>query len=375
MTTQLDDEDMSADGGIPRKPLLSVVLPNFNDAEYLNRSLSALAAQSYRPLEVIIVDDASTDNSVAIIDGFVAMHSHFRVIQNKENLGCLRSCRRGHCEARGAYLYTAAADDHVLPDFFNQAMAMAMTYPDAAILCGKMVVEDISGVRLQVNAVEKWQEPCYANPEKALREFFDMEDALHSLTSSTIYKRKCWEEIGGFQECLGFYADTFMIHALSLQYGMCYIPEECSVFTIRPGGLSQSALNQPKALFDTGAGVTILMENDVFRAILPAAYHRSWRERYRERIIRHLSQRLKAQFRSIQRTYFNDIAENTVLTKCMRLGILAMRSLVFRLMPHVYRHLISQMKTCFVRTIFREEMPDFTRTAGPGAQEFEIEAL
>src|SRR2546423_825465 len=98
--------------------LLSVVVPNFNHARFLPHALGALLTQTRPADELIIIDDASTDDSVGIIRSFLPQHPNCIFLQNEENLGVVRCMNIGLRMARGSSLVFAAADDVVYPDFF-----------------------------------------------------------------------------------------------------------------------------------------------------------------------------------------------------------------------------------------------------------------
>src|SRR5260370_22041932 len=72
-------------------PTVSVLLPNYNHAAFLPRALQALANQTLQAAEIIIVDDASSDESVAIIESYATSLPNLRLIRNSQNLGVNRS--------------------------------------------------------------------------------------------------------------------------------------------------------------------------------------------------------------------------------------------------------------------------------------------
>src|SRR5437763_570789 len=94
-------------------PTLSVVFPNYNDARFLPQQLESMLKQSYQPKEIIIIDDASTDNSIEIINNYIARAPHSRLIRNDRNMGVEHNINRLIDEATGDYLYLGAADDAV----------------------------------------------------------------------------------------------------------------------------------------------------------------------------------------------------------------------------------------------------------------------
>ncbi|MBL6933874.1 MAG: glycosyltransferase family 2 protein, partial [Alphaproteobacteria bacterium] len=113
-------------------PTLSVVVANYNQAPYLPGTFEELESQSIRPMEVIVVDDASTDDSRAVVEDFAAGHSYVRLVRQAENLGVNATFNRGLKEAKGDYVYFFAADDHVTPDFVESYLSTLARHPRAA---------------------------------------------------------------------------------------------------------------------------------------------------------------------------------------------------------------------------------------------------
>nr|WP_232846304.1 glycosyltransferase [Amphritea pacifica] len=95
-------------------PLVSVIIPVFNGADYLSESLGSVLTQSYPNIEIIVIDDCSTDSSVALIERLSA--GNITVISNPCNLGVSASRNKGmHC-AKGKYIAFMDADDVSLSD-------------------------------------------------------------------------------------------------------------------------------------------------------------------------------------------------------------------------------------------------------------------
>ena len=97
---------------------ISVVVPNFNHADELPRSLRALLRQQPAPDEIIVVDDASTDASIRVIEQFERDHSTIRLVRHSSNRGAPAALNTGLAMAKEEFVYFAAADDFVLPGSF-----------------------------------------------------------------------------------------------------------------------------------------------------------------------------------------------------------------------------------------------------------------
>ena len=98
---------------------LSVVLPNYNHGRLIGRAIEAILGQKRLPDEIIIVDDASTDDSLTLIRPLAAKSSRIFILALPVNVGTIAANRKALELTKGKYIYFAAADDWVLPGFFE----------------------------------------------------------------------------------------------------------------------------------------------------------------------------------------------------------------------------------------------------------------
>jgi len=99
---------------VPSIPRVSVILPNFNHGKFIRDSIFSILNQSVQPLEIIVIDDASTDKSVSIVEKLTEEFSTVRLIRNKKNKGVIHGMNLGTMEAEGDIILYRAADDHLL---------------------------------------------------------------------------------------------------------------------------------------------------------------------------------------------------------------------------------------------------------------------
>ena len=98
---------------------LSVIIPNYNHAYYLEGALNTMCNQSYTPKEIIIIDDGSTDNRLSIIESFSRNYQNVHVLKNIQNKGVTFSMNKGLKYASGDYVYFGAVDDRISPEPFR----------------------------------------------------------------------------------------------------------------------------------------------------------------------------------------------------------------------------------------------------------------
>lgn len=114
-------------------PRVSVIIPNYNHAPYLAQRIVSVLGQTYSAFEVIILDDASSDESMAIIERY-AHDGRVRILANAVNSGsACRQWNRGVREARGEYVWIAESDDFSDSRFLETLVARLDAYPVAGL--------------------------------------------------------------------------------------------------------------------------------------------------------------------------------------------------------------------------------------------------
>ena len=113
-------------------PLISVIVPVYNVKPYLNKCLESIVGQTYRNLEIIVVDDGSTDGSEMICDDWASSDSRIRVIHQK-NQGLSGARNTGIACAHGEYLCFVDSDDHISGELCQTVMKYAQAH-DADIV-------------------------------------------------------------------------------------------------------------------------------------------------------------------------------------------------------------------------------------------------
>ena len=92
-------------------PKVSVIIPNYNNAEYIVECLNSVLSQSVKSIEILVCDDDSSDDSREIIDRYQKFYPNITVIKNGENIGVTRSRHRAIKASTGRYITTLDSDD------------------------------------------------------------------------------------------------------------------------------------------------------------------------------------------------------------------------------------------------------------------------
>ncbi|WP_429078634.1 glycosyltransferase family 2 protein [Aeromonas hydrophila] len=122
-------------------PLISIVVPVFNVEDYINDALKSMLNQTYKNIEIIVVDDASTDKTYDILNGF--KDDRVKILRNKKNSGICHSLNKALSIAKGEYIARADGDDILLPDRISQQLAYLKENPDIGIVgCSLTTIDE-----------------------------------------------------------------------------------------------------------------------------------------------------------------------------------------------------------------------------------------
>lgn len=250
-----------------KKPMLSVALTCYNQAQYLEGALESILNQTYKPLEVIIVDDASTDNSVEIIEKFIAKYSNIRLIKNSQNRGLIANIKELHQLAKGEYIYGIALDDMVLPGFFEKSMNLLVQYPQAGLCWVDTIFINERNQKIGEDRLQLSIDPRYFSPEEMVEIL--RKKMIHLSGIYTISKRSALIEAGGVIPELKSYIDFFSIVVMAFRYGVCYIPEPLVVCRIEPTQYSSKLLKDKKTHFEIISHLLNLLDSPAYADVRP----------------------------------------------------------------------------------------------------------
>lgn len=106
-------------------PLVSIIVPTYNVKHYIRECIESILNQTYKNIEIIIVNDGSTDNSMYMIDDYITSIDKIKVI-NQENQGLSAARNSGIDKAKGKYIAMIDSDDKIKPDFIKNLVKTAM---------------------------------------------------------------------------------------------------------------------------------------------------------------------------------------------------------------------------------------------------------
>lgn len=115
-------------------PLVSVIIPNYNYARFLEQRINSVLNQSYQNIEIIILDDCSTDNSREVIEKYRKESKIKTILYNERNSGStFKQWRKGFEHANGEYIWIAECDDYADSAFLDEIMSRMKNNKDIKI--------------------------------------------------------------------------------------------------------------------------------------------------------------------------------------------------------------------------------------------------
>ncbi|MDY0348807.1 MAG: glycosyltransferase [Tenuifilaceae bacterium] len=189
-----------------KQKLISVIIPCYNHAQYVERSILSVLNQSYRPIELIVIDDGSSDASISVVEKLADKYD-FMFIKQK-NQGVCKTLNRGIQEfSKGDYIALLASDDYWHSDKIQEQISALSQNPDSEF-CFTQAFE------FEDSAPDKPLRIFPSKPltGKVLNQVFLRQ---HVPAGSMLFTRKLYDRLGGFDENLLEEDWDFVIRAAS----------------------------------------------------------------------------------------------------------------------------------------------------------------
>lgn len=219
-------------------PKISILLHNYNHAEYLNRALTYIENQTQTPYEVIILDDGSTDNSCEIIECYSKKNSHFKSYVNHQNMGIVYSMNKLLNSASGDYVMFTASDDILLPFIIERYSSILEENDDTGLIhsCGATfrTEEDISNY-LKLDTFKKSDYLVIHNIKSyTANEFINTckHGYINICSNTVLCNKNLLQAYGGFAPELKWHTDWFAFYTIALRHKTIMLNEYLTLYYI-----------------------------------------------------------------------------------------------------------------------------------------------
>jgi glycosyltransferase involved in cell wall biosynthesis len=216
--------------------LITVVIPCFNQAGFLDEAVESVLHQTYARREIIVVDDGSTDETSAV----AVKYREVRLIR-QANQGLAAARNRGLAEAQGKYVVFLDADDRLRPHALEFGLRCLLAHPDAAFAYGRYLNISADGTPLSPST-----RPCVKD-EHYLQLLRANYIGMHA---AVIYRREVLAVVGGFDERLRACEDYDLYFRVTRQFPACCHSEIVAEYRQHDANMTRNLALMVKKVLD-----------------------------------------------------------------------------------------------------------------------------
>jgi glycosyltransferase involved in cell wall biosynthesis len=255
--------------GVFEQPLVTVIIPCYNGETYLQEAIESALEQSYPEVEIIVVDDGSTDGSSRIAQKFPVRYIR------QENRGLTASRNRGIDASHGDYVVFLDADDRLRPDAIETGLRVISEHPECAMTVGDHVFVSRDGSYL-------------SNSSKACVQSSHYEELLKSnfveMISTVLFRRSVLVEIGGFDTSLRVAEDYELYLRIARVYPIRCHPALMAEYRLHHANTSHNSELMLRVTLQVLRRQAQYVRTDGRRLFAFLAGLRNWRKQYGRRL-------------------------------------------------------------------------------------------
>ena len=235
-------------------PLVSIVVPCYNAQEFLCEALDSALGQTWPAVEVIAVDDCSTDATPDILRDYAQRFPNFRWTHHSVNRQLSHTRNTGYALARGEYFLWLDADDYIAPDFTEVLARAAVKSPGAVVAGPWRKVRQRGG---------KWvPDPglfVNTSAEEVLRQTLRGGWPLHCM--ACLFPRRAMESVNGWDEMMCMHEDRLLLSQLLIRrFPFVFVQESCAFYRLRSGS---AATGRSEAVAQSTLRLVRILEGDL----------------------------------------------------------------------------------------------------------------
>jgi hypothetical protein len=241
-------------------PKVSVIVPNYNHAPYLRQRLDSIVNQTFRDFEVIVLDDASTDNSREVIETYAGDPSFRFLFNETRNGSAFKQWQKGLESARGEYIWFAESDDCASPHFLSKLLPILEKNESLGLVyCQSYLVDPSS--RVLGDALQwtddldpaRWKTNFINNGRAEIKDYLSRKNTIPN-ASAVLIRASLLRSIdrldAGYQLC----GDWLLWIKILLQSNVGYVAEKLNYWRQR----SSNARTRPPGVLELNEGGQII---------------------------------------------------------------------------------------------------------------------
>lgn len=235
-----------------RRLSISIIIPSYNRADLLPRAIDSLLNQTHRPDQIIVVDDASTDNTSEVLASY---RDEIMAVKHPVNRGLSGARNTGIQHVTGEVVTFLDSDDILLPASIEKRLSLLESLPDVSVVYSDVMLVDEQGKALaRYSELEPGSQPS----GNVFHEFI-----LHNLmpVHGFMFRRSCLDKVGGFDIQVPQVADYDFWLRMASHYQFLYLDEPLAYYYVHSSMMTrveqpemqQAWLKVHRRIFDMGA--------------------------------------------------------------------------------------------------------------------------
>lgn len=214
--------------------LVSIVVLCYNSEEYVTETLDSILRQGYSPLELIITDDASTDQTLTVCRNWLDAHGqrfiNTRLLRVDKNTGTSRNANRGVRASSGAWIKVIAGDDLLQTDCILSFINFVQSN-DAQVVVSSMTPFRDEGNERKFGNIKNYSNELFYRPSTTSRQQFLISLFRYGINSPTLFmKRSAFDDVDGYDENMKIIEDMAMYFRFTLHRKKIYYLNQSTVY-------------------------------------------------------------------------------------------------------------------------------------------------
>lgn len=276
-------------------PKVSVCVPVYNGARYLRECLDSVMAQTYRDVEVIIVDDGSTDESAAIASDYANRDSRIRLFRNVSNLGLVNNWNHSVRLANGEWIKFLFQDDLLAPECLARMLEIDKGEADLIVVRRQLAfapdtpvnIRTIYNEYLEQNNLARHFSGCSVVSVEAFRNLMIKMPDRNCIgePSAVLLRKRAFDRYGYFNSHLVSLCDWEYLARVAANTGLYYLDESMATFRVHKA--SQSAELRESNTFRAHTLDPLIIQHDMLYLPAYAGLREAAKRRYSERYLKY----------------------------------------------------------------------------------------
>lgn len=256
------------------KPLISILIPNYNRGKYIAKAIQSALDQTYKKIEIIVVDNCSTDHSWNIIKSF--RKNGVKIYKNPLNIGPTANFNECIRLAKGKYIKILHSDDMFEKDAVRKQVSLMEQHPKVGLVYGSVTKIDENGRELGL--VSPFDKGHVVSGKEELKTLLKSNYIFYS---AAMIRTECLKDVGLFDPEIPFCNDWDLWMRICIRYDIGYIKDVVGFYRVHPESSNldyirtkTSGLDQYKCL----SKISSLVNDDNIKNIIKAYYYKIARE-------------------------------------------------------------------------------------------------